>query len=289
MFVHGNNLEQKGNHSTKYRDEESRRFLAEIRVRYDAWRHANEALVGPNVGVAEQDSQIVETRVRLLNEYKDFLDQQHYAEKFDSRSNLHSSVLEEFMFYLFRDMVTELSGHALLGKSHTFKDMFFKADSYGDMLLQPKLLIEKKDHDFAIGVKLEARFRCAGQAADQQDTFDVPAVAIECKTYLDKTMLQDASTAAEQLKHRNPNAMYIVVAEWLKLTESVNLRKFKIDQIYVLRKQKNTDREFRYAETYTKNPLYADVVWHLFDTTRTFLTSPWEGGVNFGLTKGFLI
>jgi hypothetical protein len=52
-------------------------------------------------------------------------------------------------------------------------------------------------------------------------------------------MLQDASTAAEQLKHRNPNAMYIVVAEWLKLTESVNLKKFKIDQIYVLRKQKN--------------------------------------------------
>jgi hypothetical protein len=102
-------------------------------------------------------------------------------------------------------------------------------------------------------------------------------------------MLQDASTAAEQLKHRNPNAMYIVVAEWLKLTESVNLKKFKIDQIYVLRKQKNTDREFRYAETYTKNPLYADVIWHLFVTTRTFLTSPWEGGVNFGLTQGFLI
>ena len=39
-----------------------------------------------------------------LNEYKDFLDQQHYAEKFDSRSNLHSSVLEEFMYYLFKDL-----------------------------------------------------------------------------------------------------------------------------------------------------------------------------------------
>ncbi|WP_228060951.1 MULTISPECIES: hypothetical protein [unclassified Coleofasciculus] len=28
---------------------------------------------------------------------KDFLDQQHFAEKFDSRSNLHSSLLEEFL------------------------------------------------------------------------------------------------------------------------------------------------------------------------------------------------
>jgi hypothetical protein len=289
MHVHGNNLEQKENHPTKYRDKESRRYLAQIRTQYNRWRKANELLKGPYVTATDRDTQIVEERVRLLNEYKDFVDQQHYAEKFDSRSNLHSSVLEEFMLYLFRDMVAELSDHALFGKSHTFKDMFFKADSYGDMLLHPKLLIEKKDHDFAIGVKLEARFRCAGQDLDHQDTFDVPAVAIECKTYLDKTMLQDASTAAEQLKHRNPNAMYIVVSEWLKLTESVNLRKFKIDQIYVLRKQKNTDREFRYAETYTKNPLYADVVWHLFHNTRMFLTSSWEGGVNFGLAKGFLI
>ncbi len=289
MFVHGNNLEQKESHPTKYRDAVSRQFLAEIRVRYDTWRQANFALVGPKVAVTDADYATVEARVKLLNEYKDFLDEQRYAEKFDSRSNLHSSVLEEFMYYLFKDMVTELSMHALLGKSHTFKDMFFKPDSYRDMLQQPKLLVETKDHDFAIGVKLDARFRCSGTEADQHEVWDIPAVAVECKTYLDKTMLQDASTAAEQLKHRNPSAMYIVVAEWLKLTESVNLRKFKIDQIYVLRKQKNTDREFRYADTYQKNPIYADVVGHLFTTTRTFLTSSWEGGVNFGLANGYLI
>lgn len=33
--------------------------------------------------------------------------------------------------------------------------------------------------------------------------WDIPAVAIECKTYLDKTMLQDVSTAAEQLKQKS--------------------------------------------------------------------------------------
>jgi hypothetical protein len=35
MFIHGNNLEQKENHQTKYRDEDSRRYLLEIRVRYN--------------------------------------------------------------------------------------------------------------------------------------------------------------------------------------------------------------------------------------------------------------
>lgn len=99
MYVHGNNLEQKENHITKYRDPDSRQFLAEIRVRYDARRAANEALIGPGKVANDGDAAILTERVRLLNEYKDFLDQQHYAEKFDSRSNLHSSVLEEFMYY----------------------------------------------------------------------------------------------------------------------------------------------------------------------------------------------
>src|SRR5690606_24849688 len=153
-----------------------------------------------------------------------------------------------------------ISQSAMLGKSRTFKDIFFQADSYSDMLDTPSIMVERKDHDFTIGVHIEASFRTTGQTVANTEVWDLPAVAIECKTYLDKTMLQDASTAAEIIKHRNPNALYIVVAEWLKLAEAVNLRKFKIDQIYVLRKQKNTDREFRYVEGYVKQPIHVDVV-----------------------------
>lgn len=290
MFVHGSNLEQKETHPTKYRDEEAKRYLAEIRQRYDAWKAANLALVGPTKVESAQDGALLSRRVALLNEYKDFIDQQRYAEKFDSRSNLHSSVLEEFMYYLFKDLVQSISSSALIGKSHTFKDIFFRADSYADMLDTPQVMVEKKDHDFAIGVHIEASFKSKGQrAVPEVNVWDLPAVAVECKTYLDKTMLQDASTAAEIIKHRNPNALYIVVAEWLKLTDAVNLRKFKIDQIYVLRKQKNTDREFRYAASYVKNPIYEDPVSHLFLSVRSFLTESWEGGVNHALTKGYLI
>ena len=255
MFVHGNNLEQKETHQTKYRDAESRRYLAEIRVRYNQWKEANEALVGPTSATAENDQEILIERVRILNDYKNFLDQQHYAEKFDSRSNLHSSVLEEFMYYLFRDLVRGISADALIGKSHSFKDVFFRAPSYREMVNSPHALVEKKDHDFAIGASIKASMQCAGSAIAENHDWDIPAVAVECKTYLDKTMLQDVSTAAEQLKQKNPSAMYIVVAEWLKLTDSVNLKKYKIDQIYVLRKQRNTDREFRYDAGYQKNPI----------------------------------
>ncbi|WP_287279097.1 MULTISPECIES: hypothetical protein [unclassified Okeania] len=94
MYVHGKNLEQKENHKTKYRDEDSRRYLREIREKYNEWKLANEGLIGPLIEKTDQDSELLIKRVEFLNQYKDFLEQQHYAEKFDSRSNLHSSVLE---------------------------------------------------------------------------------------------------------------------------------------------------------------------------------------------------
>ena len=239
----------------------------------------------------DSDESVVSERVRLLNEYKDFLDQQHFAEHFDSRSNLHSSVIEEFIYYLFHDLVDTISKDALLGKSHSFKDLFFRPGSFSEMTVSAKPFVEKKDHDFAIGTKLNVTMQVEGQPADStiHDQWHLPAVAIECKTYLDKTMLQDVSTAAEQLQYKNPNAMYIVVAEWLKLTESVNLKKYKIDQIYILRKQKNTDREFRYNDGYLKNPIYDDVVLDLFLRVRNHLTADWSGSIADGLSKGILI
>jgi len=289
MYVHRDNLDQKEHHQTKYLDTVSKSYLQEIRTKYTWWHSENNSLIGPSKERSNNDSPILARRVGLLNEYKDFIDQQKYAEKFDSRSNLHSSVLEEFMYYLFRDLVKNFSPNALIGKSHTFKDIFFRATNYEDMLTRPCALIEIKDHDFAIGTRIASSLSCRGSNTKEDHEWDVPAVAIECKTYLDKTMLQDASTAAEQLKHRNPSAIYIVTAEWLKLTEAVNLKKYKIDQIYILRKQKNTDREFRFDTDYQKNPIYTDVIEHLFMKTREYLTSDWEGGIAFGLDRGFLI
>ncbi len=289
MYVHGSNLEQKENHRTKYRDPDSLKYLGEIRARYDQWKMANEALQGPTKEAAVNDAEVLTARVKLLNEYKNFIDQQHYAEKFDSRSNLQSSVLEEFMYYLFKDLVGSISNNALIGKSHSFKDIFFRAPNFEKMVQKPNALIERKNHDFLIGSSIHAEMTTKGATAPEIHSWDIPAVAIECKTYLDKTMLQDVSTAADQLKQKNPNAMYIVVAEWLKLTDAVNLKKYKVDQIYVLRKQKNTDREFRYAEDYEKNPLYDDVVEHLFATVKEFLTTDWEGGIMHGIERGYLV
>lgn len=109
MFVHGDNLTQKENSQNKYTDTQSKQFLAEIRTEYEKWKTANEELKGPIALTNENDVGVLQQRIDLFTSYKDFIDQQKYAEQFDSRSNLHSSVLEEFMYYLFRDLVHEFS------------------------------------------------------------------------------------------------------------------------------------------------------------------------------------
>lgn len=289
MHVHGDNLRQKENHQTKYRCETSSSYLKEIRVEYDKWKKANEELKGPHIETKETDSETIKKRVELFVQYKDFIDEQKYAEKFDSRSNLHSSVLEEFIYYLFKDLVFEFSEHAQLGKAHAFKDIFFNAPNFREMVSKPYTKIEKKDHDFVIGVNIDTKMQVYGSDIIEDVTLQIPAVAIECKTYLDKTMLEGSSTAAEQLKNKNPSGIYLVVSEWLKLTNQVNLGKYKVDQIYVLRKQKNTDREFRFLDGYNKSPIHEDVVEHLFMTVRKHLSTDWEKGVEYGLKKGYLL
>ncbi|BAZ17251.1 restriction endonuclease [Calothrix sp. NIES-4071] len=315
-LVHGSNLEQKEAHRTKYRDSDSKKYLKEIRAEYDKWHLDNMKLVGPTSTPTNDDDATLTKRVELLAAYKDFLDQQVYAEKFDSRSNLHSSVLEEFLYYLFKDLVRDFGENALIGKSHTFKDIFFVPPKYLEMLKRPYARIEKKDHDFVIGATIQVSFEAAPPPEQDENPgekltlvkeepenysqvkvtgntethiFDIPVVAIECKTYLDKTMLEGSSRAAEDLKARNPNSLYIVVMEWIKLSSDVNLRKYKVDQIYVLRQQKNTDREYRYEEDYVKNPVNVAVVQHLFYKVRKHLTTDWSGGIEQGIKRGWLI
>ncbi len=317
MLVHGDNLCQKERSRSKYTDAESRAYLAQIRAEYDKWHAANVILSGPvaTSGI-EAIRLIVTERVRLFEGYKNFIDQQRFAEKFDSRSNLHSTVLEEFIYYLFRDLVAGFGSHALIGKSHSFKDIFFAPPGFAASLHRPYISIERKDHDFVIGTTVEASFRATTpptQDANAGETqtlittepteydsptvtrdaethiFDIPAVAIECKTYLDKTMLEGSSRAAEELKARIPNGIYIVVMKWLKLTGAVNLQKYKVDQIYVLRKQRNTDREYRFLPNYEKNPVDPDVALHLFEFVREHLTANWAVGIEDGLRRGWLI
>ena len=59
MYVHGDNLEQKEHHNTKYIDAASRNFLKEIREKYNPWKKANIDLKGPYSKPSADDEKII--------------------------------------------------------------------------------------------------------------------------------------------------------------------------------------------------------------------------------------
>ncbi|MEI6442345.1 MAG: hypothetical protein WCO29_04285 [Nostocales cyanobacterium ELA583] len=65
-LVHGSNLEQKEKHRKKYRDIESRKYLQEIRIKYDKWHLDNVQLIGPTSIKTDNDDKIISKRVELF-------------------------------------------------------------------------------------------------------------------------------------------------------------------------------------------------------------------------------
>ena len=263
-FIHGNNIERK---LKTEKIEENIKLLREIKEKYDEWKGCNESITG----TSKKD---IFDRVKFLNEYKDFIDQSQFKKErgntygFTSQSKLHSTVIEEFLYYLFEGMPI-LSGKQLtLGPGKAYVDMSFSPKNIDEWEKNPGVDIKVKDQDFAIGKEIFCIFSSDKELhATIQKNILVPIVAIECKTYLDKTMLDGASYAAERLKRGNPYALYIVVTETNALDKSINPKHTRIDEIFVLRRQKSGQKPLK--------PIDAQLVWDLFNLVKDHLEKEW--------------
>ncbi len=263
-FIHGNNIDRK---LKAEKVEENIKLLREIKERYDNWKGDNESIIGTS-------KENVFKRVELLNEYKDFIDQSKFKKErgntygFTSQSKLHSTVIEEFLYYLFEGMPI-LSGKKMaLGPGKAYVDMSFSPKNIDEWEKNPGVDIKVKDQDFAIGKEIFCIFSSDGEMHDTvQKNILVPIVAIECKTYLDKTMLDGAAYAAERLKRGNPYSLYIVVTETNALDKSVNPKHTQIDEIFVLRRQKSGQKP--------PNQIDAQLVWELFNLVKDHLEKEW--------------
>ncbi len=62
-------------------------------------------------------------------------------------------------------------------------------------------------------------------------------VVAECKTNLDKTMFQEATATAHDVKTSVPGAKYFLLCEWLDMTP-ISTAPTDIDEVIILRKAK---------------------------------------------------
>lgn len=262
-YVHGENIKQKIQTEKNAKNLE---MLKEIEDKYNEWKNATEGIVGTS-----RDE--INKKVALLNEYKDFIDQPKFRKVggnpygFTPQSKLHPSVIEEFCYYLFKDLSCLQDGIILLGPTMLYLDMSFAPRNLRTLKVTPEVDLKKKHQDFAFSKEVYCKFS-ADNKVFKNENICVPAVAIECKTYLPITMLDQATYEAERLKRGNPYSLYIILTETTALRREVNLKHTKIDEVFILRKQRRDAKP--------RKPIDAEVVYEFFKLVENYLTEDWR-------------
>lgn len=206
---------------------------------YRAWTKALDAVSG-------RSEDIVSEMTRLLNQYKRrieldliFDSPENFLYRQKGQLKLDNSVLEEFLPRLFDDRLIpglKRIGSLACGPRSSFAGISFDApflplDGGG---VQLKL----KDQDFAICRPFVLSISDPDNPADVfSSSLSVSYFAMEIKTNLDKTMFQEASQTAAELKRAVPGAKYLLLCEFLDMTP-ISTRLTAIDEVIVLRKAK---------------------------------------------------
>ena len=219
---------------------------------------------------------ILRRRVYLLESYYDSFHRLGMDEYFSSQGKFRSTILEEFMCHLFFDYVKEIKsryndplgeqGVLYNGASKSYTNMYIAPTDIEDFIKTPQMGVNEKEQDYAIFRKIKISI----EGAAQQQCANIPILAIENKTFLDKTMLDGAIATADKVKSGNPYALYLVVTETYDVNLDVAPVYSRIDQIYVLRKCK------RDRNNHSPAPIDSDTVIRMFEKVKQHLERPWS-------------
>jgi len=242
--------------------------IQELSNRYEFWAEESMRLN------SENENELVE-KVKILNEYKNFVDKLTNEDNyFKMQEKMSSSIMEEFLFYLFKDIPSIKSsveeGLIYMGSANAYTDLSFAPKNIKDFLMYPNVFINYKNQDFTISKFIKCTFECNGEQEYRE--IIVPTVAIECKTFIPSTMLGQSIYEAQLLKQGNPYSLYIVVAETNALSDDANLKNIPIDEIFILRKQKRNSQKNKVSD---KKPLDYQVIKDLYDYVKDYLNKEW--------------
>ena len=107
----------------------------------------------------EEVNKNIDERVRLLNDYYEFFEENGIEGKggFDARSKIRSTILEEFMYLIFKDYVNQLlrdckveSSILQNGSVKAYSNLYFSAPTIEEFVKCPTIELNTKDQDYAI-------------------------------------------------------------------------------------------------------------------------------------------
>ena len=263
IYAHGSNLYNKI--ITEHKENSGKiEYLADVFRKYRCWKEKSEELC-MLLTERENRQEIMQKLVLQFNEYKDYIAEVNGKHlKYSAQSKFESSVLEEFVSILFRPLVDKKGGENYsIGSIRAYSNLYFSPKSFEDFKTNPSIKINQKDQDFAIYRKVMLTIE------NRSYEIFVPIVSMECKTYLDKTMLEGSIATAEKIKMGNRYCLFFIVTETYDVDYEVDPSYSRIDAIFVLRKQKRTRNG-------SVNPIRYEVVYDLYECTRKHIESDWS-------------
>ncbi len=191
----------------------------------------------------------VNDMVRLLNEYKDYIEVELIAQKgsdFLKRQKgqlkLDNSILEEFLIHLVHpSILNKLPSFELeTGPQTAFMSLAFRPMNISNLNEKPDIILKMKDQDFTIGKGIYYKFSSDKDFTISRTTAGrlfLAVLAGECKINYDKTMFQECAGTAACLKQGCPVSKYYALVEYLDM-QPEDVRLTDIDNVYLLRKTK---------------------------------------------------
>jgi hypothetical protein len=245
--------------------------IDEIFKQYRSWRKVTLSANG-------EKSEVIAKKVTAFEGYSSFLDTEP-VDEFDSRGALVSSALEEFCYYLLLPILENFP-QALLGKQDTYQGLYFTAANFSQLLKLPTANTPVNTLDFIIGVQVLGSVK--QDEVSKDFPIRLPAVAVECKGYLDRPRFIESQNMARAIKSAFPQCMYILVAQCLKLNTNKVAVAPDIDHIYVWRRMQNIDRKIRRKSGQPLAPLYTPAIELFYNQVEHHLTSNWQMPNPFG-------
>ncbi len=197
----------------------------------------------------------LKTRTKLLNQFKkksyNLNRDTNNKEIFPFQSKFLSTIMEEFFKLILSPIAKE--NNLLCGSIKAYNQLSIE----NSIIEQPKFIISEKDQDLAIYKNLILRIN------EIDHKISVPIVSIECKTWLDKTMLEGSASTAYRIKQGVSNAKFYIITETYGVGKNVNKPK-EIDKIFITKKRfKDNDSHLHDIDFSVIQLIYDEVRQHI--------------------------
>jgi hypothetical protein len=199
------------------------------------------------------NSNNLDIKIDEFIDYKEYIQEKNKKYQFSSQSKFESTILEEFIYHLFKHYKTD---DIKVGSAKAYTNIYFSPNSFNDFKNNIPIRVNVKDQDVSIYKEVELL----------NTKINIPIISFECKTYLDKTMLEGAIATAEKIKQGNPYSRYYIITETYEVKYDVDPYYSRIDNIFVLRKSKKRNMQ----------KIHKDVIKKLYNEVTLFMNNNWS-------------